>query len=74
MRLRAHKETLLFLTSTVLLLAGAVAHLWSAPTPARVLWIAGTTLGSPQTDINKSWSSGFGVMLLERLVADYYER
>jgi heavy metal translocating P-type ATPase len=45
MRLRAHKETLLFLTSTVLLLAGAVAHLWSAPTPARVLWIAGTTLG-----------------------------
>jgi heavy metal translocating P-type ATPase len=45
MRLRAHKETLLFLTSTVLLLAGAVAHLLSAPTPARVLWIAGTTLG-----------------------------
>jgi leucyl aminopeptidase len=43
-------------------------------TPWAHLDIAGTTLGSPQTDINKSWSSGFGVMLLERLVADYYER
>jgi leucyl aminopeptidase len=36
--------------------------------------IAGTALGSPQTDINKSWSSGWGVRLLDRLVADYYER
>ena len=43
-------------------------------TPWAHLDIAGTTLGSPQTDINKSWSSGFGVMLLERLVADSYER
>ena len=30
--------------------------------------------GSPQTDINKSWSSGWGVRLLDRLVEDYYER
>ena len=36
--------------------------------------IAGTALGSPQTDINKSWSSGWGVRLLDRLVADHYER
>ena len=36
--------------------------------------IAGTALGSPQTDINKSWSSGWGVRLLDRLVTDYYER
>jgi leucyl aminopeptidase len=36
--------------------------------------IAGTALSSPQTDINKSWSSGWGVRLLERLVEDYYER
>jgi leucyl aminopeptidase len=36
--------------------------------------IAGTAMGSPQTDINKSWSSGWGVRLLERLVADHYER
>ncbi len=43
-------------------------------TPWAHLDIAGTTLGSPQTEINKSWSSGFGVMLLERLVADHYER
>jgi len=43
-------------------------------TPWAHLDIAGTALGSPQTDINKSWSSGFGVQLLERLVADYYEK
>ena len=36
--------------------------------------IAGTALGSPQTEINKSWSSGWGVRLLDRLVGDYYER
>ena len=35
--------------------------------------IAGTAMGSPQTDINKSWGSGFGVRLLDRLVADHYE-
>ena len=43
-------------------------------TPWAHLDIAGTALGSPQTDINKSWSSGWGVQLLDRLVADYYER
>jgi leucyl aminopeptidase len=36
--------------------------------------IAGTALGSPQTEINKSWSSGWGVRLLDRLVEDHYER
>ncbi len=35
--------------------------------------IAGTALGSPQTEINKSWSSGWGVRLLDNLVADHYE-
>ncbi len=35
--------------------------------------IAGTAMGSPQTDINKSWGSGWGVRLLDRLVSDYYE-
>src|SRR5262245_36441692 len=35
--------------------------------------VAGTAMGSPQTDINKSWGSGWGVRLLDRLVADYYE-
>jgi leucyl aminopeptidase len=43
-------------------------------TPWVHLDIAGTALGSPQTDINKSWSSGWGVHLLDRLVGDYYER
>ncbi len=43
-------------------------------TPWAHLDIAGTALGSPQTDINKSWSAGWGVRLLERLVADHYER
>jgi leucyl aminopeptidase len=43
-------------------------------TPWAHLDIAGTGMGSPQTDINKSWASGWGVRLLERLVEDYYER
>ena len=36
--------------------------------------IAGTAMGAPKTEINQSWGSGFGVRLLDRLVADYYER
>jgi leucyl aminopeptidase len=43
-------------------------------TPWAHIDIAGTALGSPQTEINKSWSSGWGVRLLDRFVADYYER
>jgi leucyl aminopeptidase len=35
--------------------------------------IAGTAFQSPQTEINRSWASGFGVRLLDRLVADAYE-
>lgn len=35
--------------------------------------IAGTGFGSPQTDTNRSWASGYGVRLLDRLVADGYE-
>ena len=44
-RLRESKEMALFAVSTVLLLAGGVAWLLAAGTPARVLWIAGTVLG-----------------------------
>jgi leucyl aminopeptidase len=36
--------------------------------------IAGTAMGAPKTEINQSWGSGYGVRLLERLVAEYYER
>ena len=43
-------------------------------TPWAHLDIAGTALGSPQSEINKSWSAGWGVQLLDRLVEDYYER
>jgi leucyl aminopeptidase len=43
-------------------------------TPWAHLDIAGTGMGSPQSDINRSWGSGFGVRLLDRLVAEYYER
>ncbi|MFO1148684.1 MAG: leucyl aminopeptidase [Alsobacter sp.] len=43
-------------------------------TPWAHLDIAGTAMGSPASDINKSWASGWGVRLLDRLVADHYER
>jgi len=43
-------------------------------TPWAHLDIAGTGFASPQDDINKSWGSGFGVRLLDRLVAEHYER
>jgi leucyl aminopeptidase len=36
--------------------------------------IAGTAFDSRQTEINKSWGSGWGVRLLDRLVADFYEK
>ncbi|MET4272253.1 MULTISPECIES: leucyl aminopeptidase [unclassified Bradyrhizobium] len=43
-------------------------------TPWAHLDIAGTAMGAPKTDINHSWGSGYGVRLLDRLVADHYER
>jgi leucyl aminopeptidase len=42
-------------------------------TPWAHLDIAGTGMGSPTSDLNQSWGSGFGVRLLDRLVADFYE-
>jgi leucyl aminopeptidase len=36
--------------------------------------IAGTAMASPQTATNQSWGSGWGVRLLNRLVADHYEK
>ena len=35
--------------------------------------IAGTAMASPKSAINQSWGSGWGVRLLNRLVADHYE-
>ncbi|MGB8397598.1 leucyl aminopeptidase [Bradyrhizobium sp.] len=42
-------------------------------TPWAHLDIAGTAMGAPKSDISHSWASGYGVRLLDRLVADYYE-
>ncbi len=42
-------------------------------TPWAHLDIAGTAMGSPASDVNQSWGSGWGVRLLDRLVRDYYE-
>ena len=36
--------------------------------------IAGTGFASPSSEINQSWGSGWGVRLLDRLVADHYEK
>jgi leucyl aminopeptidase len=35
--------------------------------------IAGTGMSSPNSETNRSWGSGWGVRLLDRLVADHYE-
>ncbi len=43
-------------------------------TPWAHLDIAGTGFDSRQSDINKSWGSGWGVRLLDKLVADYCEK
>ena len=43
-------------------------------TPWAHLDIAGTGFASPASDINKSWGSGWGVRLLNQLVADHYEK
>ncbi len=42
-------------------------------TPWAHLDIAGTGMASPTTDTNRSWGSGWGVRLLDQLVADHYE-
>jgi leucyl aminopeptidase len=43
-------------------------------TPWAHLDIAGTAMSSVDSDINRSWGSGFGVRLLDRLIKDHYER
>ena len=35
--------------------------------------IAGPAMGSGKHEFNRSWGSGYGVRLLNRLVADHYE-
>jgi leucyl aminopeptidase len=43
-------------------------------TPWAHLDIAGTAMASGDSEINRSWGSGFGVRLLDQLVRDHYER
>jgi leucyl aminopeptidase len=42
-------------------------------TPWAHLDIAGTAMGAAKSEINQSWGSGFGVRLLDLLVAEHYE-
>ena len=35
--------------------------------------VAGTAMGSKASDFNRSWGSGYGVRLLDRLVSEFYE-
>ena len=42
-------------------------------TPWAHLDIAGTAMGSPSSEINQSWGSGYGVRLLDQLVRTNFE-
>ena len=54
--------------------AGQFLQRFVGKTPWAHLDVAGTAMASPQTEINKSWASGYGVRLLDRLVANNYEK
>ena len=53
--------------------AAQFLHRFVNDCPWAHLDIAGTGLASPQSEINHSWGSGWGVRLLDRLVCDHYE-
>jgi leucyl aminopeptidase len=53
--------------------AAALLQRFVNEVPWAHLDIAGTAMGSPQTEINRGWASGWGVRLLDRLVKDNYE-
>ena len=53
--------------------AAALLQRFVNDVPWAHLDIAGTAMGSPQNEINKGWSSGWGVRLLDRLVREHYE-
>lgn len=54
--------------------AAEFLHRFVVDTPWAHLDVAGTAMNSKQTEINKSWASGWGVRMLDRLVADKYEK
>ena len=54
--------------------AAAFIQRFVGNTPWVHIDLAGTAMASENTDINRSWGSGWGVRLLDRLVADNYEK
>jgi leucyl aminopeptidase len=53
--------------------AAALLQRFVNDVPWAHLDIAGTAMGSPNTETSRSWGSGWGVRLLDRLVRDHYE-
>ena len=53
--------------------AGQFLQRYVNDVPWAHLDIAGTAMASPKNEYSQSWGSGFGVRLLDRLVADNYE-
>jgi leucyl aminopeptidase len=43
-------------------------------TPWAHIDVAGTAMASEPSEINRSWGSGWGVRLLDRLIADKHEK
>jgi leucyl aminopeptidase len=54
--------------------AAAFIQRFVKDTPWVHIDLAGTAMAAENNDINRSWGSGWGVRLLDRLVADYYEK
>lgn len=54
--------------------AAQFLHRFVGETPWAHLDVAGTAMNSPKTDISNTWASGFGVRLLNELVANHYEK
>ena len=53
--------------------AAEFLHRFVNNTPWAHLDIAGTAFGTPNSETNTSWATGFGVALLDRLVRDFYQ-
>jgi leucyl aminopeptidase len=54
--------------------AAAFLKYFVKDTPWAHIDLAGTAMDAPKSDINPSWGSGWGVRLLDRFVADKYEK
>ena len=54
--------------------AAAFIQRFVKETPWAHIDLAGTAMDAPRNEINQSWGSGWGVRLLDRFVADHYEK